>query len=189
MAEPDRRAKKGKEQRNHSGDRTVETFSRPAPGFVGKSFAGIYFPKSLGEPVESRPAGERSDSARTRSGEDSVARLARVSARTGYESSPAWRLRQSHSANSASRECDHHDQHLREDGHAGRGRSDEKVGVELFPSCSQTVPQLRFESANLGTGMAEQSARNALTLEAVRGNLAERGGFEPPVPVLASTTV
>jgi len=37
--------------------------------------------------------------------------------------------------------------------------------------------------------MAEQSARNALTLEAVRGNLAERGGFEPPVPVLASTTV
>ena len=27
------------------------------------------------------------------------------------------------------------------------------------------------------------------TLDPVTGNLAERGGFEPPVPVLASTTV
>src|SRR5579884_3038880 len=72
-------------------------------------------------------------------------------------------------------------------------RDAEEAMKKLESNCSlvvpQTVPQLRFESANLGTGMAEQSARNALTLEAVRGNLAERGGFEPPVPVLASTTV
>ena len=72
-------------------------------------------------------------------------------------------------------------------------RDAEVAMKKLESNCSlvvpQTVPQLRFESANLGTGMAEQSARNALTLEAVRGNLAERGGFEPPVPVLASTTV
>jgi hypothetical protein len=59
-----------------------------------------------------------------------------VSSRAGYETSPVRRFRQGHSANSASRECDHHDQHLRENGHAGRGRCDEEVGNEVFPSCS-----------------------------------------------------
>jgi hypothetical protein len=38
-----------------------------------------------------------------------VVRLARVSVRAGYESSPARRLRQSHSADSATCECAHHD--------------------------------------------------------------------------------
>ncbi|MDQ1408212.1 MAG: hypothetical protein QOG55_3841 [Acidobacteriaceae bacterium] len=48
---------KREEQRNHSGDRAVETLSRSAPGFDGKSCRGIYFSKSLGQPVESRSAG------------------------------------------------------------------------------------------------------------------------------------
>jgi NAD(P)-dependent dehydrogenase (short-subunit alcohol dehydrogenase family) len=58
VAEPGRRAKEGEEQRNHSGDRAAETLSRSAPGFEGKSCRGIYFSKSLGEPAESRSAGE-----------------------------------------------------------------------------------------------------------------------------------
>jgi hypothetical protein len=41
----------------------------------------------------------------------------------------------------------------------------------------------------VGTKTGEESARKTLPLEVVRGNLAERGGFEPPVGVLAPTTV
>ena len=53
----------------------------------------------------------------------------------------------------------------------------------------QTVPQLGFDSPKLEVIMEDTSARKTLTLEAVRGNMAERGGFEPPVEVLAPTTV
>ena len=109
MAKPGRRTKAGEEQRNHSGDRTVKAFSRSASSVFRKSLSGIYLQKSLGEPAESRCARDGSNSTHFRSGEDSVVRLARVSARTGYESSPARRFRQSHSADSASRKCDHHD--------------------------------------------------------------------------------
>ncbi len=64
---------------------------------------------------------------------------------------------------------------------------------KLEKNCSlvvpQTVPQLPFEGAEFGGGTKDQSSRKPLTLEAVTENLAERGGFEPPVPVLAGTTV
>ncbi len=60
---------------------------------------------------------------------------------------------------------------------------------KLESNCSLVVPQLQFESPKLGAKVGDESARKTLTLEAVRGNLAERGGFEPPVGVLAPTTV
>ncbi len=103
QVESGRRAKKGEEQRNHSGDRAAETLPRPASRSFRESRRRIYFSQSSREFVEPRCSGDRGDSARNRSGEDSVVRLARVSARTGYESSPSRGLRQSHSADSASR--------------------------------------------------------------------------------------
>src|SRR3974390_539453 len=93
MAQPSGRTKEGEKQRNHSGDCAVETFSRPASSFVGESFPRIYFPKFSGEPVESRPARDGSTSTRSRSGEDSLAWLARVSPWPRYESSSAWSFR------------------------------------------------------------------------------------------------
>jgi hypothetical protein len=73
-------------------------------------------------------------------------------------------------------------------------KRDVRLRSVMFGSvCSPTVPncspQLPFEGAHLGTKIEVISACKALPLEAVTGNLAERGGFEPPVPVLASTTV
>jgi hypothetical protein len=72
-------------------------------------------------------------------------------------------------------------------------RDAEEAMKKLESNCSlvvpQTVPQLTFESAKLGAAMENSSGCKTLTLEAVRGNLAERGGFEPPVGVLAPTTV
>jgi len=69
----------------------------------------------------------------------------------------------------------------------------EEAMKRLESKCSlvvpQTVPQLQFESAKLGANVGDASACKTLPLEAVRGNLAERGGFEPPVQVLARTTV
>jgi hypothetical protein len=97
-----------------------------------------------------------------------VVRLARVSARAGYESSLARRLRQSHSADSATCECDHHNQHLREDGHAGRGRGDEEVGDEGSLVVPQPVPQLPSEGTQLGTKNGVITVQQAQPLEAVR---------------------
>jgi hypothetical protein len=53
----------------------------------------------------------------------------------------------------------------------------------VFPSCSST------ESGRLKAGVENANACKTLTLEVVRRNLAERGEFEPPVGVLAPTTV
>jgi hypothetical protein len=85
-----------------------------------------------------------------------VLRLARVSARTGYESSPSRRFRQSHPADFASRQCDHRDQYLREDGHAGRRGCDEKVGVEVFPGCSQNCSQTNVRDSRFGSNEGER---------------------------------
>jgi integrase len=60
-------------------------------------------------------------------------------------------------------------------------RDAEEAMKRLESNCSlvvpQTVPQLRFESAKSGAKMGDESARKTLPLEAVRGNLAERGGL------------
>jgi integrase len=69
----------------------------------------------------------------------------------------------------------------------------EEAMRKLESKCSlvvpKTVPKLGFESPDFGTKLENASACKSLPLEAVRGNLAERGGFEPPVQVLARTTV
>ena len=63
---------------------------------------------------------------------------------------------------------------------------------KLESKCSlvvpQTVPQLIYQGAESGTKFGKGSAPNTLPLNAIRGNLAERVGFEPPVGVLAPTT-
>ena len=70
--------------------------------------------------------------------------------------------------------------------------SSDATGVvrrELDTVVPQTVPQLPFESVEKGPELEDTGARKIFSLEAVRENLAERGGFEPPVQVLARTTV
>jgi hypothetical protein len=49
----------------------------------------------------------------------------------------------------------------------------------LESNCSLTVPQLQFESSKLGAKTGNEGARKSLPLEAVGGNLAERGGLKP----------
>ena len=93
--------------------------------------------------------------------------------RTSDESSPARRFRQSHPADSASRECDHHDQHLREDGNAGRRRREEAMR-KLESKRSLVVPQLPFESAKLEAEAENASACKTLPLEAVRGAYSQK---------------
>ena len=60
-------------------------------------------------------------------------------------------------------------------------RDAEEAMKKLETKCSlvvpQTVPQLPFGGADFGTISGSASVRNTLTLEAVRGNLAERGGI------------
>jgi len=72
-------------------------------------------------------------------------------------------------------------------------RDAEEAMKRLESNCSltvpQTVPQLQFESPKLGAKAGNGSARKALPLEAVRENLAERGGFEPPLGCLFPKTV
>jgi hypothetical protein len=71
-------------------------------------------------------------------------------------------------------------------------RDAEEAMKKLETKCSlvipQTVPQLPFGGADFETNSGNASARKTFSLEAV-ANLAERGGFEPPVQVLARTTV
>ena len=69
----------------------------------------------------------------------------------------------------------------------------EEAMRKLESKCSlvilQNVPQLSFELEKSGASEEHPSAWKNLPLEAIRRNLAERGGFEPPVQVLARTTV
>jgi hypothetical protein len=61
----------------------------------------------------------------------------------------------------------------------------EEAMKKLEKKCSlvvpQTVPQLPFEGSESGTKFGTVSAHKALPLEAVRENLAERGGLKPQV--------
>jgi hypothetical protein len=57
----------------------------------------------------------------------------------------------------------------------------EEAMKKLETKCSlvvpQTVPQLPFGGAHFGANLGNERARKTLTQEAVRGNLAERGGL------------
>jgi hypothetical protein len=62
-------------------------------------------------------------------------------------------------------------------------RNAEEAMRKLESNCSlvipQTVPQLTYQGAESGTKFENESARKTLPLEAVRGNLAERGDLNP----------
>jgi len=68
-------------------------------------------------------------------------------------------------------------------------RDAEEAMKRLETKCSTVVPQPRLDNARFEAKTALITVQKTLPLEAVRGNLAERGGFEPPVQVLARTTV
>jgi integrase len=69
----------------------------------------------------------------------------------------------------------------------------EEAMKKLETKCSlvvpQTVPQLPSEGTQLGTKNGVITVQQAQPLEAVRENLAERGGFEPPLGCLFPKTV
>jgi hypothetical protein len=114
-----------------------------------------------------------------------VVRPARVSARAGYGSSRARRFRQSHSADSATCECDTtiniYVKMVTQDA--------EDAMRKLETKCSLVVPQLLSEGTQLGARNEVITVQQAQPLEAVRENLAERGGFEPPLGCLFPKTV
>jgi len=69
----------------------------------------------------------------------------------------------------------------------------EEAMKKLETKCSlvvpQTVPQLPLQGTKLGTKNGVITVQQAQPLEAVRENLAERGGFEPPLGCLFPKTV
>ena len=68
-------------------------------------------------------------------------------------------------------------------------RDSEEAMKTLETKCAAVVLQPRSGSTSIEAKTAMVAVQQALPLEAVRGILAERGGFEPPVGVLAPTTV
>jgi len=68
-------------------------------------------------------------------------------------------------------------------------RDAEEAMKRLEAKCSTVVPQPRVYNARFEAKTTLVTVQKTLPLEAVRGILAERGGFEPPVQVLARTTV
>jgi len=68
-------------------------------------------------------------------------------------------------------------------------RDSEEAMKTLETKCAAVVLQPRSGSTSIEAKTAMVAMQKALPLEALRGNLAERGGFEPPVGVLAPTTV
>jgi Phage integrase family len=60
---------------------------------------------------------------------------------------------------------------------------------KLETKCSTVVPQPRLTGARFEPKTQTITVQQTSPLDAVRENLAERGGFEPPVHVLARTTV
>jgi integrase len=68
-------------------------------------------------------------------------------------------------------------------------RDAEEAMKTLETKCAAVVLQPGPENTSVEANDAMVSVQQALPLESFRGNLAERGGFEPPVGVLAPTTV
>ena len=118
-----------------------------------------------------------------------MVRLARVPAGTAYESSPYGVsdkvIQQIQRHANVTTTINIYVKMVTRDAQEAMKRLEAKCSLVV----PQTVPQLTFESGKVGAKTGEESARKTLPLEAVRGNLAERGGFEPPVQVLARTTV
>ena len=70
-------------------------------------------------------------------------------------------------------------------GECGRRKSDEVAGNDVRNYCATREARKYANYAEVFLAGSQQVS----TLDVIRGNLAERGGFEPPVGVLAPTTV
>ena len=57
----------------------------------------------------------------------------------------------------------------------------EEAMKKLETKCSTVVPEPRLDNARFEAKTALMTVQKALPLEAVRGNLAERGGLKPPL--------
>jgi hypothetical protein len=65
----------------------------------------------------------------------------------------------------------------------------EEAMKKLETKCSTVVPQPRLTGALFEPKTQAITVQQTSPLDAVRENLAERGGFEPPLEVLAPKTV
>jgi integrase len=110
------------------GHCTVEVLSGQAPSPFGISTHGVHSSKPTRETPKPGCPGKRRDSTGTRSGKATLAWVACLPARLGNQPSSAGSLRQGDPTNPAARECDHHDEHLREDGLAGCHGRHENAG-------------------------------------------------------------
>src|SRR6202041_1691993 len=98
--------------------RAAKAFSRKTPSAFRQSASGVHPAEPARETPELGCPGDGRDPARIRSRKATVVWVARFSTRVGHEPQPAGSPRQGHPANPATRECDDHDEHLREDGFA-----------------------------------------------------------------------
>jgi hypothetical protein len=98
-------------------------------------------------------------------------RLARIPAWTCYQPAQTRSFRQGDSANSAASKCQHDDEHLREDGECGRSECDEVSGNDV---CNYCATREARKYANYVEVFLAGSLQVS-TLDAVTGNLAERG--------------
>jgi hypothetical protein len=102
----------------------------------GNPRQGYILQSPQGKPLNLDP-GKGRDPAGIRSRKATVVWVARFSTRLGHEPQPAGSPRQGHPANPAARGCYDHDEHLREDGFAGR----HAAMKTLETNCAATVQQ------------------------------------------------
>jgi len=102
-----------------------------------------------------------------------MVRLARISAWARHEPAQIGGFRQGHSTDPSTRERHHDDEYLREDGKCGRGKCNEDLGNNVCNYCA--TREAREFAADVK--VVGNCSRQVSTLDAVRGNLAERGGL------------
>ena len=103
-----------------------------------------------------------------------LARLARIPARARDQSAQTWGFRQGDSANSAPRERQHDNEHLREDGECGRSECDEVAGNNV---CNYCATREAWKYANY-VEVFLVGSQQVSTLDAIR-EIWRRGGIRP----------
>src|SRR5258706_14665221 len=106
-------------------------------------------------------------------GKVTMVRLARISAWARHEPAQIGGFRQGHSTDPSTRERHHDDEYLREDGKCGRGKCNEDLGNNVCNYCA--TREAREVAADVK--VVGNCSRQVSTLDAVRGNLADRGGL------------
>jgi hypothetical protein len=98
-----------------------------------------------------------------------------IPARARDQSAQTRGFRKGDSANSAARDRQHDDEHLREDGDGGRSECDEVSGNDV---CNYCATREARKYANY-VEVILVGSQQVSTQDAVRGNLAERGDSNP----------